>query len=200
MIGHIRSVPQGHHRQAVISGGLAFQGSPAALHMFPCALSVDVGETRRVDGRMSAGVADEHSFVGHDISVTWRHKLHTALVELRVGDLIVDIPGPGQDILGPNPGDPVSELFARGTAVLRWAEVSGTFFGEGFRLQLIELDQLQLIQNDEAWLGQFFQVVTHDTAGKASRTLAQQIRAAASLSDLGGIVRRTAVRYLKASS
>ena len=99
---------------------------------------------------------------------------------LRVGELIYRPPGDG-DIRG----QAEDEAFAWGTGLLRQTEVYGTFFDERFHFEQLELERLQLIQAEQAWIGQLAQTIGAAYEGPTGRALVQQLRA-------GAVIRRSA--------
>lgn len=186
--------PTGEYRRILMTADRELKSGNArgVPQVLPAGLHLDVGEMRWIGGRLTAVHEETRSELSPDLPYSATAIVRFAYVALQVGELIFQAPG-GGDASERRIHDP----FAWGNALLRQTQISGTFFDDRFYVEQLELERLQLIQGEQAWVGQLAQIVGSAYEGPAGRNLIQQARTASSFADPLAIVRRVAQRYAR---
>lgn len=192
--GNLWIHPAGEHRRVAITAERDIRSRNAAAFatILPAGIHLDVGEMRWLGGHMTAVHEESRAELSPDLPFSATAVIRLAYLALHVGELIFRPPGEG-DVRGQFDDEPV----AWGTGLLRQTEIYGTFFDERFHIEQLELERLQLIHGEQAWVGQLAQTVGTTFEGSAGRALVQQLRSAQSLADPLSLIRRIAQRHVR---
>ncbi len=192
--GNLWIHPAGEYRRIAITAerDIKSRNSAAFPVILPAGIHLDVGEIRWLGGHTTAVHEETRAELSPDLPFSATVVVRLAYMALRVGELIYRPPGDG-DIRG----QAEDEAFAWGTGLLRQTEVYGTFFDERFHFEQLELERLQLIQAEQAWIGQLAQTIGAAYEGPTGRALVQQLRAAQSFADPLALIRRIAQRHAR---
>lgn len=177
--GSLWVVPEGPYMAVVLEGLLKDWNAATGPRLEEAALHLGGGEMRRLSVRLTRTADERTETGGFDLPLVAQVRSRTALASLRLGDLTLP-----ESFASPGSGEIADEAYAEGTAIFRCARVSGTFYDEPFRVRLIELDQVHLVQGQQAWVGRLFQSVAERVPKGSSRALYQYLRRAASAADL----------------
>ncbi|NLN27841.1 MAG: hypothetical protein GX161_06445 [Firmicutes bacterium] len=190
LTGWLWVVPLGPYRSSILEGVLKGWSGEEGPRVEEAALHLGGGEMRRLRFLLTRPAEERAEVTGFDVPIAAQVRIRTSLAELRLGDLTL----PGS--LAAGDAEPQGgEEFARGTAVFRWAAAWGTLHDEPFRVRLIELDRVQLVQGELAWTGRMFQSVADRVPKGSGRALYQYLRRSASVGDLLPRLRYGAERW-----
>lgn len=186
--------PAGEYRKIAITAerDIKSRSATALPTVLPAGIHLDVGEMRWLGGHMTAVHEETRAELSPDLPFSATAVIRHAYMALDVGELIFRPPGEG-DVRR----QPVDEPFAWGSGLLRQTQIYGTFFDERFHIEQLELERLQLIQGEQAWVGQLAQTVGAAFEGAAGRALVQQVRSVPSFADPLAMIRRIAQRHAR---
>lgn len=192
--GNLWIHPAGEYRRIAITAERDIKSRNAGAFpvILPAGIHLDVGEMRWLGGHTTAVHEESRAELSPDLPFSATAVIRLAYLALHVGELIYRPPGEDDGSV-----QSADELFAWGTGLLRQIEVYGTFFDERFHFEQLELERLQLVQGEQAWIGQLAQTVGATYEGAAARALVQQMRSAQSFADPLALIRRIAQRHAR---
>jgi hypothetical protein len=194
MEGDIWIYPEAKYYPSVISGHLQYQKDRGVCQfkILPAAIALEIGQMRRIDGKMSQIKSCFQQILSVELPYSITLETHSAFCELSVGDLVVELPEFTEEV------DYTQVPLARGTAMIRLVEIDGIIFDEQVGIKVMEMNRLQLLQNEQAWIGGFFCVYEDKAEGKWGRLLVNHIRAAGLGAEPLTTVHKIVQRYVKA--
>lgn len=187
--GDLWIFPEGTYLPIVMTGTLEGIDHPARLSLGPMALHLEVGETRQLTANFTRLGTDRFDVSEVDRPLSVQVRTLMGLAELRIGGLIANITAGGRD-----EAVETADAYAWGTGLFRYVVIKGIVYNEAFRIRLVELDQMRLIQRDQAWMGHLFQAIPDQVRSAPSRNLYRYLQAAATAADLMQLLRRATER------